>query len=240
MDPLELESWMEKGRSRLLRSEALHDGTWLLQAAQENTHVAADMTGRSIWPSRSLTWASCCSGSEGVKFCFEALRIIAGEMGQHLRFRHVFSCESNKEKMQWISMVNSCTKECMHKIKKKWQGGDSPRHEGPQDEDEEAEESEDDPCIFMDICQLGGDHASCAVHGKQQRATTKASGRDSTKVSDRARGDQYQLALGNCPIPQVDILILGTSCKDMSRANPNKHKQKEAVLGTESSKLTCL
>ncbi|CAE7695664.1 unnamed protein product, partial [Symbiodinium microadriaticum] len=159
-------------------------------------------------------------------------------MGQHLRFRHVFSCESNKEKMQWISMVNSCTKECMHKIKKKWQGGDSPRHEGPQDEDEEAEESEDDPCIFMDICQLGGDHASCAVHGKQQRATTKASGRDSTKVSDRARGDQYQLALGNCPIPQVDILILGTSCKDMSRANPNKHKQKEAVLGKGGSAQT--
>jgi len=120
----------------------------------------------------------------------------------------------------------------MHKIQKKCQGSESPRHEGPQDEDEE-----DDPCIFMDICQLGGDHASCAVHGKQ-RATTKASGRDSTKVSDRARGDQ--LAVGNCPIPQVDILILGTSCKDMSRANPNKHKQKEAVLGTESSKLSCL
>ena len=38
-----------------------------------------------------------------------------------------------------------------------------------------------------------------------------------------------------CPLPQVDLLVLGTSCKDMSRANPCQHKD-SAVLSQQVSR----
>ena len=61
------------------------------------------------------------------------------------------------------------------------------------------------PCLFVDICELGGDVADCAAHGQK------------------------------CPVPQVDLLVLGTSCKDMSRANPCQHKD-SAVLSQQVSR----
>ena len=61
------------------------------------------------------------------------------------------------------------------------------------------------PCLFVDICELGGDVADCAAHGQK------------------------------CPLPQVDLLVLGTSCKDMSRANPCQHKD-SAVLSQQVSR----
>jgi len=57
----------------------------------------------------------------------------------------------------------------------------------------------------VDICELGGDVADCAAHGQK------------------------------CPLPQVDLLVLGTSCKDMSRANPCQHKD-SAVLSQQVSR----
>lgn len=50
------------------------------------------------------------------------------------------------------------------------------------------------PCIFEDITEMGKKVAACWQHGKQ------------------------------CSIPTVDFLVLGTSCKDLSKANPKQDK----------------
>ncbi|CAJ1351093.1 unnamed protein product, partial [Effrenium voratum] len=62
-----------------------------------------------------------------------------------------------------------------------------------------------DACIFADIGQLGEAAGHCVVHDK------------------------------DCPIPRVDIFVVGTSCKDLSRANPSKDNTK-LVLDQVSSR----
>ena len=51
-------------------------------------------------------------------------------------------------------------------------------------------------CIFQDIETLGGCEAHCVVHGKL------------------------------CPVPGCDLLVIGSSCEDLSKANPKKETQK--------------
>ena len=63
----------------------------------------------------------------------------------------------------------------------------------------------DGPCLFVDICDLGSPVAECAAHKKK------------------------------CPVPEVDLLVIGTSCKDMSRTNPYPPKG-SAVLSQQASK----
>ena len=40
----------------------------------------------------TLTWASICSGGEGVMFAFIALEVFYNGLGFKIRFVHVFSC----------------------------------------------------------------------------------------------------------------------------------------------------
>ena len=63
---------------------------------------------------------------------------------------------------------------------------------------------EDSICIFRDIVQLGQATALCWTHSR------------------------------NCKVPSVDILVVGTSCKDMSKLNP-QHAQNRAILAMPSS-----
>ena len=64
---------------------------------------------------------------------------------------------------------------------------------------------DDLPCIFHDIQDLNKAQAPCWEHN------------------------------GFCNVPAVDLIIVGTSCKDMSRANPNPVRS-ELVLSQASSK----
>ena len=66
-------------------------------------------------------------------------------------------------------------------------------------------DSSDLPCVFCDITHMGGQLAKCVTHGSE------------------------------CYVPSVDVLLVGTSCKDLSKANPNKAKQKN-VLSQASSR----
>ena len=51
-------------------------------------------------------------------------------------------------------------------------------------------------CIFEDIKDMGSEMSKCSLHGKE------------------------------CPVPSVDCLFIGTSCKDLSRANSSVDKSK--------------
>ncbi|CAE7359426.1 unnamed protein product [Symbiodinium necroappetens] len=67
-----------------------------------------------------------------------------------------------------------------------------------------ADEPAQPVCIFRNILDMASAEAECVVHKKK------------------------------CPIPTVDILVVGTSCKDMSRIN--NAAPKSAVLRMEASK----
>ena len=60
-------------------------------------------------------------------------------------------------------------------------------------------------CIFEDIKDMGSEMSKCSLHGKE------------------------------CPVPSVDCLFIGTSRKDVSRANSSVDKSK-LVLSQESSR----
>ena len=236
VDPSTLEAWLSKGKERSIQAEELQAGTW---PARENAQVAVRMTERPLFPERSLTWGSCCSGSEGVRFCFEALNVVAAELGYKTSFRHIFSCESNDEKKNWIQMVNRCAPACMASIKSALDGVSCP-----------APASQDQPCLFTDIGRLGQAYAPCAIHAHGKRVDpervsdrsarasekgTRVSNRGSeTRVSDH--GESRVSDRAGCGVRQVDILVLGTSCKDMSRANPSYKVGGPPVLLSESSK----
>ena len=165
------------------------------------------------------------------------------ESNQPLRLTQSFSCELNKEKRSWISAVVACEEQVMHKLaqrhreKRQLPLGRRPgkataagayQEEGEAesvldllvaaDSAEEAEREEggeekhgerdvtdvaDMPCLFTDICDMAKDLATCSCHG------------------------------GKCFTPSVDILVVGTSCKDLSKANPNKRKDSEQATFTQ-------
>lgn len=62
----------------------------------------------------------------------------------------------------------------------------------------------DIPCLFTDICDMANDMATCSCHGSK------------------------------CFTPSVDILVVGTSYKDLSKANPNKRKDSEQATFTQA------
>ena len=64
------------------------------------------------------------------------------------------------------------------------------------DDSEDSQVDGSDSCLFQDIQDLGGSEAPCVTHGR------------------------------NCPVQSCDIFVLGTSCKDLSKANPKKETQK--------------
>lgn len=83
------------------------------------------------------------------------------------------------------------------------------RVEGKQERSLDPEvilKAHDAPCVFFDISEMGAAQADCWEHGP-----------------------------GKCSVPGVDLLIVGTSCKDMSRQNAGSVRQ-ELVLQAERSK----
>ena len=229
-----IETWMEKGRNRVISAQSLRDGTWILQVARENAQTAAEMTSRPVLPTRSLTWGSCCSGSEGARFCFEALGILAAEMGAGISFRHIFSCENNEEKIQWVQMVNDLAPAAVASMNARLGGQNSLPPAAPA---RPPVEEDARPCVFTDICKLGQSSAPCAAHARKPDSTASeaaAASSSAARVSDRAKSLVSDRGIHHCPVPQVDILLIGTSCKDMSRANPNKARHNQVLLNDTS------
>ena len=76
-----------------------------------------------------------------------------------------------------------------------------------------AQDVADMPCLFTDIKDMGEKMAPCSCHASGNAASCK------------------------CYVPAVDVLIAGTSCKDISRANQNKKRDREeATFGLLTSR----
>ena len=270
VDSALLQHFRDEGKKRELAAESLQDGSWLLKVASENYDSCHRMCGgaQQLLPPHSLTWGSCCSGSEGARFCTEALNLLyRSKGGPEMSLVQKFSCESHTEKQKWIAAVDRHAAATVQKIAgahsvqdlldgqseqipddahSVQEVKDSPGNGdqgGPSDSDtsrstssssssdddcgnaasapglesaaEVAEASLrkqtlqpscqlEDVCIFRNIADLGNEVADCVTHNKP------------------------------CAVPAVDLLIIGTSCKDMSRANNSAPKG--PVLKMDASK----
>ena len=104
--------------SRVADADSLASGEALYDFAEENLNGFATMfPGRfeeqaEVASSVTLTWASACSGSEGAFYVMEALSraysLGKETCGCQLSMKHLFSCESNKDKQRWIQAVLHC------------------------------------------------------------------------------------------------------------------------------------
>lgn len=68
--------------------------------------------------------------------------------------------------------------------------------DGGADSSESSDAADSKGCLFNDIQTLGETHAECITHGQK------------------------------CKVPRCDIFVIGSSCKDLSKANPKKETQK--------------
>ena len=234
----------------------LKDGTWLLRVARSNFERFSHAAASSVYPCRrKLTWGSLCSGSEGAAFVMHAINAALVSAGQSCTLERRFSCEIAPEKRCWIRAVSECGAKTMQQVRADLLRRDSsiysscdteetaetklPKQqlepelpevsqEEQEDEDEDGSavkfgrrpghcgaefcfqtpsESSDQPCVFCDITTMGQVMAPCVSHGPHG---------------------------SECYVPAVDLLIVGTSCKDLSKANPNKAKNKNVLSQTTS------
>ena len=158
-----------------LEAEWFSDGTLLNRLAQRHADTFEKLTKRTIAPSGTRTWASACSGSEGIHFVFKAMQAVYEDKGCSTELRQAFACESAEEKRKWIhAIINS------NRPKDSW------------------------ICIFCDATQLHGAKAKCWAHQR------------------------------DCPVPSVDVFVVGSSCKDISRQNQNRTANKLIFLQQSS------
>ena len=231
VDPEEVERQAREARlARCVSPEDVVSGAYLPKLAAANAKVLSAMApARPLAGALTLTWASACSGSEGPRFVAEVLNQTYAEYGLACRLEHVFSCEIMEEKKKWIHSVNCRAGFVLEKLRRavtdrEWlemdvEDGEKDAEDADRELDEVDVEYDDDaddappeytlpddlPCIFNDIQDLHKGQAACWEHN------------------------------GFCNVPAVDLFIVGTSCKDMSRANPNPVRG-ELVLAQASSK----
>ena len=111
-------SLMLSASSRVTRSQDVVDGTLLPFLWRQNLEnfktalslgdplVPLGVPGQSRGPEAlDLIWASCCSGSEGVKYVVEAANLAMAEQGFPVEFHDRFSCEISTPKQKWIKAV---------------------------------------------------------------------------------------------------------------------------------------
>ncbi|CAK9103361.1 Uncharacterized protein SCF082_LOCUS48281 [Durusdinium trenchii] len=110
---------MLEASGRVVDPAAIKNGSLLLSLAEE--HIKGYWT---LFPDQefgpqltstdckmeelSLSWGSCCSGSEGAFYVFEALNSVFESHDVRLSLRHKFSCESHQDKQKWIQAVVKC------------------------------------------------------------------------------------------------------------------------------------
>ena len=273
IDPDDLGKWKAKAQARMLPAESLQDGSWLLAVGEENFQMCSEMSkGRPAHPPRALTWGSCCSGTEGARFCCEAINAVYQQNLRMKPLRHKFSCELNSEKQNWIAAVDRHASATMRNIARA--RAHSPARSAQENESQgEAQQEEvskearsPSHCSRSDTASSSGSSSAAAPQkdaadaaDAEEAVATLEAERSNANASDEAgvaaaeqqhehqpvcvfrdilqMGDQTaECAVHNrrCAIPAVDLLILGTSCKDMSRANPAPPKGH--VLRQEQSK----
>ena len=248
VDPDEVERQAQEARlARRVLPDDLKTGAYLPKMAAANARVLSAMApSRPLAGPLRLTWASACSGSEGPRLVADIMNRTYACNGVECRLCHVFSCEISEEKRKWIHSVNCRADYILDKIcreadvvkdrdeaESESEEDDKDNEQGNDDDDAvepepfipeartakadmdtlDSQESlglpytlpDDLPCIFHDIQELHKAQAPCWEHN------------------------------GLCNVPAVDLFIVDTSCKDMSRANPNPVRG-ELVLSQASSR----
>ena len=103
IDPAVLKKLVAEAEAKQVLARDIVNGTLLDKLADEHAdHFARAAPGRPTAPSLELTWASICSGGEGVLFALDGIVKAYAKRGIELKLRHVFSCECKKVLQEWI------------------------------------------------------------------------------------------------------------------------------------------
>ena len=180
-------------------ADSIYSGTLLEELADENASTfAVAAPSRPLAGPCPLRWGSCCSGTEGCHFVFQAINRVLLRHGSDCRFSQAFACEKALEKRKFIRQVMRTELPTSALSSDSESDAEQPETKsskrGPNKKGSNEDEAAHLPCIFEDITEMGKKVAACWQHGKQ------------------------------CPVPTVDFLVLGTSCKDLSKANPKQDK----------------
>jgi len=180
-------------------ADSIYSGTLLEELADENASTfAVAAPSRPLAGPCPLRWGSCCSGTEGCHFVFQAINRVLLRHGSDCRFSQAFACEKALEKRKFIRQVMRTELPTSALSSDSESDAEQPETKsskrGPNKKGSDEDEAAHLPCIFEDITEMGKKVAACWQHGKQ------------------------------CPVPTVDFLVLGTSCKDLSKANPKQDK----------------
>lgn len=205
-----------------ISEDELRNGSWLLRLAVSNFQRFGEIADTSVYPTlRRLTWGSLCSGCEGVYFVMQAITAAADAACQDFVLEHKFSCEIVPEKRCWIEAVAQCGPATLKHLQQQGRSNAKQTEDGEGCKPGEAEDDARDfdinpdlfktppdssemPCRFCDITDMGNRMSKCTAHGDK------------------------------CFVPHVDLLVVGTSCRDLSKANPNKSKHQTVLQQTTS------
>ena len=227
-------------------AQELRDGTWLLRVAASNFQRFGQIAEAAVFPTRStLTWGSLCSGSEGAAFVTEAINVAMKAAGCKCVLQHMFSCEVVPDKRCWIRAVSERGKATIQKIEG-IQGvsacGDALDGEC---QDDDSDNDDDAAVCANATAVLGGRRPGCGSEDQEAEAQEPPASRCSPDAAEMPcifcditlmgeRMCECKMHAGKCYVPRVDLLLVGTSCKDVSRANPNKAKHKNVLQQTAS------
>ena len=237
VDPAELQEWKSKAKSRVLPAESLQDGTWLLTVAEENFQACTSMChSQPRCPPRPLTWASCCSGSEGVRFCTEAInKIYEGQSGWAKTLIHKFSCENNTDKQNWIAAVDRHADGTMNRISEVFEARRAGSTQAPiTEEDDDDDGGEPHDCDEHEMSSSSSSSRSKVAGGQDPKDDNDCSGtkdaaseKDAVSDVDMDESPDEPICIfrsimdmgcaeaecvahkKKCPIPTVDILVVG-------------------------------
>ena len=138
VDPEMAELALETSQMTPLPSDLFWNGKLLNVLAEEHRQSIKRLApSRPLAVVRRLSWASACSGSEGVHYVFRALQDMYSRAGLDVTFTQAFACESNAEKRRWIQKVVADDSAKGHEV-----------------------------CVFKDIAHLGAGVADCATHDR--------------------------------------------------------------------------
>ena len=202
-----------------ISADELRSGSWLLRVARSNFQRFGEIAETSVYPTLTrLTWGSLCSGSEGVYFVMQAINAAVDAAWQDFVLEHKFSCEIVPDKRCWIEAVAECGPAALKHLQqqgrsntkqKAWDDGEGCKPGEAEDDAEDIDfnpdlfeappDSSEMPCRFCDITDMGNRMSKCTAHGDK------------------------------CFVPHVDLLVVGTSCRDLSKANPNKSKNQNVL-----------
>ena len=187
-------------RQKRIKAEDLRNLDGLTNLAKEHFGNFEQLIGggRTLAPMFKIRIGSACSGSSSDLLSVIAIKRALAQTYPGVEFEYVFNCEQDSKTCAWIM--------ALHKLMDQPALG---RADGTQaalglaETQTACNQSGKTPCCFDDLLELFKGSCVCCAH---------------------AHHGPRKLNKHKCDVPDFDLLICSTSCRDFSKYNQNKAK----------------